>query len=450
MNLNRGLIKRQAKELISGNVFKLFFICFIVYLCMSAVIFGSAGKLMASSFKMMAENGIFNSSDYKDYDFDQNYDFYDYDYFDNFGKENGNIEDYDGSDFYNFQGNIPHGFEYEYDFDLDEGFNQNSDQVFEIMRNFMMFSLLYMLGFVVMVICMPLTVSTEGLFVSFIRGKNFSFGEGLKNVFSNGFKKNYGKKLGLVLLRGIIMYLWSWLFIIPGIVYMYSSYFANRIMCDCPEISPSKALETSKKMVKGNRTELFVMNLSFFPWFLLCGITLGLGYIYVIPYMEATNALYYENFRIRAIQEGRVTEDDFLSDAQLRVKYASYYANQYGAQNGSYQQNGYQPYNQPNNQQYYNQQNANPYYTAQPNAPYQQPNGYNNPAQQPNAAQPQQPPQAEYYNPAPNEVKAEETQTEYTYEQNEANSAETPIEPTESEEPKPAETRDPWEINHED
>ena len=70
------------------------------------------------------------------------------------------------------------------------------------------------------------------------------------------------------------------------------------------------------------------MNLSFIPWYILCTLTCGLGYIYVAPYLEATNALYYENFRIRALQEGRITEDDFLSDNQIRAKYANFYANQ--------------------------------------------------------------------------------------------------------------------------
>ncbi|MDE5671393.1 MAG: DUF975 family protein [Eubacterium sp.] len=424
MNLNRGLIKQQAKQLINGNVFKLFFICLIVYLCMSALTLGGMGKLMSFTFKMAADNGVFNSSNYKDYDFDRNYDFYDYDYF------------------YNFQNNSPYDFEYNYDYDLDKGFNQNDEQIIAFASNLAVFWILYMLGFVAMIFFMPLTVSTQGLFVSLIRGKQFSFSEGLKNVFGNTFKNNYGKKLGLVLLRGIIIYLWSLLFVIPGIVYAYSSYFANQIMCDSPEISPSKALETSKKMVKGNRTELFVMNLSFIPWYILCAITCGLGYIYVVPYLETTNALYYENFRIRALQEGRVTEDDFLSDNQIRAKYANFYANPNGAPNGNpYQQNGYQPYNQPNNPQYYNQQNANPYYNTQSNGPYYSP--------QQNGCQPNQQP---YYAPNPNAYNApppQAQQAEYTNEPK----AEAEIKPENTDtadQPKTFETRDPWEINHED
>ena len=443
MNLNRGLIKQQAKQLINGNVFKLFFICLIVYLCMSALTLGGMGKFMSFTFKMVADNGVFNSSNYEDYGFDQNYDFYDYDYFDNFGKEDGVITDSDGSDFYNFQNNSPYNFEYNYDYDLDNGFNQNDEQMLAFVSNLAVFWILYMLGFVAMIFFMPLTVSTQGLFVSLIRGKQFSFSEGLKNVFGNTFKNNYGKKLGLVLLRGIIIYLWSLLFVIPGIVYAYSSYFANQIMCDSPEISPSKALETSKKMVKGNRTELFVMNLSFIPWYILCTLTCGLGYIYVAPYLEATNALYYENFRIRALQEGRITEDDFLSDNQIRAKYANFYANPNGAQNGNpyqqngnpYQQNGYQP----NNQQYYNQQNSNPYYNAQPNGPYYAP--------QQNAYQPNQ---QQGYAPNPNASYAPPQQPQQPAEHNGTADVEETIKQAETEQSKPMETRDPWEINHED
>lgn len=185
------------------------------------------------------------------------------------------------------------------------------------------------------------------------------------------------------------------------------------------------------------------MNLSFIPWYILYTLTCGLGYIYVAPYLEATNALYYENFRIRALQEGRITEDDFLSDNQIRAKYANFYANPNGAQNGNpyqqngnpYQQNGYQP----NNQQYYNQQNSNPYYNAQPNGPYYAP--------QQNAYQPNQ---QQGYAPNPNASYAPPQQPQQPAEHNGTTDVEETIKQAETEQSKPMETRDPWEINHED
>ncbi|MDE6659168.1 MAG: hypothetical protein K2K01_03510, partial [Eubacterium sp.] len=174
--------------------------------------------------------------------------------------------------------------------------------------------------------------------------------------------------------------------------------------------------------------------------------------IYVMPYVSTTQALYYENFRLRALQEGRVTEDDFLSDAQRYEKYANIYANPNNAvPNGNpYQQNGYQPYGQPN-QQYYAPQNPNPYYPAQPNGQYYPPqqNSYYTPNQTMYNTPPQQP-QASYYTPAPTEVKPEEQnplQNEVKIEETAYSSEPNPV--NSENEPK-APAKDPWEINHED
>lgn len=430
MNLNRGLIKQQAKQLMQNNVLKLFVIQIVVVFCMSAVSGALSG--IVNIYNIINGSSIFSifNDDYFNYDFDEDFnpddDFnhFGYDFDNDFGEDFNNFgydfdDDY-GNDFYNFDSgdSAPYAPDQYY------------SNAFSALRSFMMLSgamsMLVFAANIIQLLLAPLKISLSGYYVSFIRGKHPDVGDGINTIFRNTFKNNYGKKIALAFLRSLLCGLLSLLFIIPGIVYYYSTYFAFQIMCDNPEISPSKALETSKKMVKGNRTELFVLNLSFIPWQLLCIFVFPI--IYVMPYVATTDALFYENFRVRALQQGRITEDDFLSDAQLRVKYANYYANQNGAApNGNnYQQNGYQPYNQPNNQQ-----NANPYYNAQPNGQYYPPqqNGYYN-QPQPNYTQPQQPTQAEYYNPAP---KAEE-----------------PIEQTETEQPESAETRDPWEINHED
>ena len=97
----------------------------------------------------------------------------------------------------------------------------------------------------------------------------------------------------------------SILFLIPGIVFNYSSYFAFEIMAEYPELSPWQAISLSKKMVKGNRTELFVLDLSFIPWMLLCVFIFPV--IYVWPYMFTTRSLYYENFTLRALSIHRIT-----------------------------------------------------------------------------------------------------------------------------------------------
>lgn len=402
MNLNRGLIKQQAKQLIQNNVLKLFVISFVVSLCLSAISGGiritiDINKIINgdSIFSVFQDNFDNYLDDYlDDYDFDDDFNNYGYgDKFEEFGKDFNNfgneyeIEEFDDeyNDFYNF------GYEEDNpppDYSIP---NQNSyNNLGGLLFLSGIMSMLSFAASVAQILLAPLSIGLAGYYVSFIRGRKADIGDGINTVFREAFKNNYGKKVALCFLRGLFTGLLCLLFIVPGIIYFYSTYFAYQIMADNPEISPMQALRLSKKMVSGNRTELFVLNLSFIPWGLLCIFVFPL--IYVIPYVETTNALYYENFRIRALQQGRVTEDDFLSDQQRYNKYANIYANPNNAGNGNnYQQNGYQPYNQPNNQQnaYYNAQQSGQY--------YQQPNGYNQP-QQPSYTPPQQPQQtqAEY------------------------------------------------------
>ncbi|MDE5996543.1 MAG: DUF975 family protein [Eubacterium sp.] len=420
MNLNRGLIKQQAKQLIQNNVLKLFAVSIIVSFCISAVSGGinivyRINNIIngSSPFSIFKEDFDDYFDDYlddyfDDYDLDDHFD----DDFNNFGKD----FDFDefGKDFNNFgnESNDFYNFGYEDEIPSPDFSTPHNNPSYNFGSLFLASGIMSFLSFVATVsqiLLAPLTISLAGYYVSFIRGRKVDASDGINTVFRETFKNNYGKKVALTFLRGLFCGLLCLLFFIPGIIYLYSTYFANQIMADNPDISPMQALRLSRKMVRGNRTELFVLNLSFIPWGLLCIFVFPL--IYVMPYVSTTNALYYENFRIRALQQGRVTEDDFLSDQQRYNKYANIYANPNG---NPYQQNGYQPYNQPNQQQYYNQPQQN--YAPNQNA------YYNNPPQQPQADYYSQP-QTDY-NSAPNEVKIEK-------------------------EPQ-APVKDPWEINHED
>lgn len=110
-----------------------------------------------------------------------------------------------------------------------------------------------------------------------------------------GFQQNFGKIWLLFFLIGLYTFLWSLLFVIPGIVKAYAYSMAPYILAENPEISASEAIRRSKEMTAGHKGELFVLDLSFIGWVLLGMLTLGiLYYIYIIPYMNATfvNAYY--------------------------------------------------------------------------------------------------------------------------------------------------------------
>lgn len=368
MNLDRGLIKAQAKELIKGKVMKLFIIMFVIQLCFSAI----PGILSIPSMASQSYNNIFKNynnyfdsyGNYFDDEFnnhqfnndDNEYNPYEDD-FESFGTENNNSGK---SDFYKYGAKyVPTGAKTIID-------TKTTPAVLSVATT----NLLSVLSLAAEVIMAPLMVVLTYYFVLFIRGKDFSGEDGIKFILKDAFSNNYGNKLGVFVLRSLILgglaLVSVWLLFIPAFIFYYSSYFAFEIMCDNPQLSPWQAIKISKKMIKGNRTELFVLDLSFIPWGFLCIFLFPL--IYVMPYMQTTKALYYENFRIRAIQQGRITEDDFLTDLQKMQKYSSQNTGTY--QKEANPQQGYAqagPNQYAGNTNYYNPPQGNAYTAQQEN-----------------------------------------------------------------------------------
>lgn len=91
----------------------------------------------------------------------------------------------------------------------------------------------------------------------------------------------------------LFVMLWSFLFIIPGIIASYSYSQTFYIMLDHPDMTPLEAIRASKQLMRGHKAEYFVLQLSFFGWALLTGFTFGLLEIWLNPYMHVTYACYY-------------------------------------------------------------------------------------------------------------------------------------------------------------
>lgn len=104
---------------------------------------------------------------------------------------------------------------------------------------------------------------------------------------------NFGSVWCMNFLRGLFVFLWTLLFYIPGFVKAIAYSFAPFILADNPGMTARESIKESKRMTKGHKGEIFVLYLSFFWWWLLGGITFGLAYIYVVPYMSATIVNYY-------------------------------------------------------------------------------------------------------------------------------------------------------------
>ena len=94
-------------------------------------------------------------------------------------------------------------------------------------------------------------------------------------------------------LRGLYTFLWSLLFIIPGIIAAYSYAMTGYILAEDPELTAGEAISRSKEMMSGNRFRLFCLQFSFIGWEILSALTLGIGNLWLRPYKQAAVAAFY-------------------------------------------------------------------------------------------------------------------------------------------------------------
>ena len=94
-------------------------------------------------------------------------------------------------------------------------------------------------------------------------------------------------------LTGLFTFLWSLLFIIPGIIKAYSYSMSMYILAENKGMPALECIQQSKDMTDGHKMELFILYLSFFGWALLGAITFGIAYIWIMPYIQATQANAY-------------------------------------------------------------------------------------------------------------------------------------------------------------
>ena len=120
-----------------------------------------------------------------------------------------------------------------------------------------------------------------------------------------------GAGIAMQLLRAIYTFLWTLLFIFPGIYAAYGYSMTPYILAENPEMRANDAITKSKELMNGNRWRLFCLEISFIGWSLLCVLlTLGIGVFWLKPYMEASFAAFYRE--ISAEKYGREEQkEDF-------------------------------------------------------------------------------------------------------------------------------------------
>lgn len=103
----------------------------------------------------------------------------------------------------------------------------------------------------------------------------------------------FWKALGLRLLIMLYIILWSILLVIPGIIAALNYSMAFYIMEENPTMTITEAMKQSKDMMVGNRWRLVCLGFSFIGWLILSAFTLGIGMLWLMPYMNAAFAAFY-------------------------------------------------------------------------------------------------------------------------------------------------------------
>lgn len=114
--------------------------------------------------------------------------------------------------------------------------------------------------------------------------------------------------------RGVLIFLWSLLFLIPGIIKAYAYQMVPYILADNPNIGYQRAVELSKNMTEGEKWNIFVLDLSFIGWNILGSLLFGIGRLFVNPYVESTQAELYLVLRENALEKGICTREELLMD----------------------------------------------------------------------------------------------------------------------------------------
>lgn len=135
-------------------------------------------------------------------------------------------------------------------------------------------------------------------------------------LFSMFTSKTYLNVVKIMLLRDIYTFLWTLLFVIPGIYKAYQYYMIPYILAENPNMDSSEVFEMTKMLTEGVKLDIFVLEISFLPWYLLGIVTCGLALFYVTPYQEATLCEAYIFLRDKAIDDGYLAPIDDESEVE--------------------------------------------------------------------------------------------------------------------------------------
>lgn len=151
--------------------------------------------------------------------------------------------------------------------------------------------LAFPMGILSIIVAAPMVVGLAIFSLSISRNQEASVGQ----IFL-GFNK-FGICLAAYLLVALFTLLWTLLLIVPGIIAAISYSMTFFILADEDSIGAMEAIDRSKKMMDGYKWKYFCLCFRFLGWALLCILTLGIGFLWLAPYIQVSMAKFYDDVK---------------------------------------------------------------------------------------------------------------------------------------------------------
>lgn len=103
-----------------------------------------------------------------------------------------------------------------------------------------------------------------------------------------------GKVVVVNSIRASLGFLLLLCLIVPGVIYLIRTSMANHLLLANPKMKATTALSASNKVMSGKTGGYFSLEMSFFGWILLGIVTLGVAFVFILPYMNLTKTVYYK------------------------------------------------------------------------------------------------------------------------------------------------------------
>lgn len=124
---------------------------------------------------------------------------------------------------------------------------------------------------------------------------------------SNLFKsyenfKRFRTAYNTYFLVNLYTFLWTLLLVVPGVIALLSYSQTFFIIAEDDSIGSNDAIAKSKKMMQGYKWKYFCLGFRFFGWALLCGITFGIGFLWLFPYIQISLAKFYDDVKVIPVE----------------------------------------------------------------------------------------------------------------------------------------------------